>query len=255
VSFSRKILVRAAAALWGAWLGFCLPCAADEVAIGFSDHLAPYVLPDTQSGIEVEIFRAALAYHDHALKPVFLPTRRLPQAFLNHQVDGLMSDSGVDLSGRGGIYGNSAVGFDNVLVTLKRRRLTIARPEDLSGLKVLAFPGAVARYPRWLEAVERAGRYFESNNQALQVRALQEGQYDVALADRLTYDYFSQSLRSHHVPLDEVEMQEALSPNPIEYPTVFRDQKLRDDFNDGLESLKKSGRYLEIYRRYVKRPS
>jgi len=257
LSVSRTNLIRFAATLAWVWLGaiFCRTCYADEVTIGFSDHLAPYVVPATQSGIEVEIFREALAYHGHVLKPAFLPTRRLPQAFLDHQLDGAMSDSGVDLSGRGGTYGDSAVAFDNVLVTLKRRHLIIARPQDLAGLTVLAFPGAIKRYPGWLEPVAQAGHYFESNNQGLQVRAVQAGQYDVVLTDRFIFNYFSRFLQSHHVTLGEVDMESPLTPNPIEYPAVFRNPKLRNDFNDGLKALKKSGRYQEIYDRYVKQPS
>lgn len=231
------------------------PCLADEVAIGFGDHLAPYVLPATQSGIEVEIFREALAYRGHVLRPVFLPTKRLPQAFADHEIDGAMSDAGEDLSGRGGLYGEPAVGFDNVLITRKDRHLGITRPEDLAGLSVLAFPDALARFPDWLKGVEKAGRYFETNNQALQVRALQQGHYDVILSDRYIFSYFTSILEEHHVALSDVDMHRCLSPNPSYYPSVFRSKEIRDDFKEGLEYLKRTGRYQEIYDRYVKRPS
>ena len=228
-------------------------CVAAEIAIGFGDHLAPYVLPATQNGIEVEIFREALAYRGHVLRPVFLPTKRLPQAFAAHEIDGAMSDSGQDLSGVGGVYGEPAVGFDNVLFTRKDRHISITRREDLAGLTVLAFPGAIDRFADWLEPVDKAGRYFQTNNQALQVRALQQGQYDVVLSDRYIFGYFASVLKSHNVTIDEVEMHRCLTPNPIYYPSVFRNKEIRDDFNEGLLHLKKTGRYQEIYDRYVSR--
>jgi len=231
------------------------PCLADEISIGFGDKLAPYVLPEMQNGIEVEIFREALAYRGHVLRPVFLPTKRLPQAFASQGIDGAMSDAGVDLSGRGAFYGEPAVGFDNVLVTRKGRHLSITRPEDLAGLSVLAFPGAIARFPDWLGPVNKAGRYSETNNQALQVRALQQSQYDVVLTDRYVFSYFTSMLEGHHVSVDDVDVHRCLTPNPIYYPSVFRSKEIRDDFEEGLHYLKRTGRYQEIYDRYVKRPS
>jgi len=231
------------------------PCLADEISIGFGDHLAPYVLPETQNGIEVEIFREALAYRGHVLRPVFLPIKRLPQAFVSQGIDGAMSDAGVDLSGRGAFYGEPAVGFDNVLVTRKGSHLSIVHPEDLIGLSILAFPGAVARFPDWLGPANKAGRYFETNNQALQVRALQQGQYDVVLTDRYVFSYFTSILENHHVAVDDVDVHRCLTPNPIYYPSIFRSKTIRDDFEEGLHYLKKTGRYQEIYDRYVKRPS
>ena len=242
-------------AFWLAVLPALTPCLAAEISIGFGDHLAPYVLPAAQSGIEVEIFREALAYRGHVMRPVFLPTKRVPQAFALHEIDGAMSDSGVDLAGRGGIYGEAAVGFDNVLITRKDRHLVIARPEDLAGLSVLAFPGALARFPAWLAAVDKAGRYFETNNQAVQVRALQQGQYDVILSDRYIFGYFTTMLAGHRVAVQEVEVHDCLSPNPIYYPSVFHSKEIRDDFEEGLHYLKRTGRYQEIFDRYVKRPS
>jgi polar amino acid transport system substrate-binding protein len=248
-------LLKIISALCLALLPALTPCLAAEIAIGFGDHLAPYVLPAAQSGIEVEIFREALAYRGHVLRPVFLPTRRLPQAFAAHEIDGAMSDSGMDLTGQGGIYGEPAVGFDNVLITRKDRHIGIARPGDLAGLSVLAFPDAVERFPDWLKPVQKAGRYFETNNQALQVRALQQKQYDVILSDRYIFAYFTSILEGHHVTIDDVDVHRCLTPNPSYYPSVFRNKEIRDDFNAGLDYLKKSGRYQEIYDRYVKRPS
>jgi len=231
------------------------PCLADEIAIGFGDHLAPYVLPAVQNGIEVEIFREALAYRGHVLRPVFLPIKRLPLAFASQGIDGAMSDAGVDLSSHGAFYGEPAVGFDNVLVTRKGRHLSIVHPEDLTGLSVLAFPGAIARFPDWLGPVNKAGRYSETNNQALQIRALQQNQYDVVLTDRYVFSYFSSMLENHHVAVEDVDVHRCLTPNPIYYPSVFRSKEIRDDFEEGLHYLKKTGRYQEIYDRYVKRPS
>ena len=42
------------------------------------------------------------------------------------------------------------------------------------GLAVVAFPGALKRYPAWLESVDKDGLYFEQNNQELQVKLIKQ---------------------------------------------------------------------------------
>ncbi|MFN3303468.1 MAG: hypothetical protein ACK44A_07080 [Roseateles sp.] len=97
---------------------------------------------------------------------MFLPLARIPLAFRDGQVDAAMTDLGEDLGAAGGHYGNAAVFYDNLLFTLARRGLSLRRPQDLDGLTAMAFQGAARRYPEWLEAVQRGGRYFEVNDQA-----------------------------------------------------------------------------------------
>lgn len=76
-----------------------------------------------------------------------------------------MTDLGQDLSEQGGHYGEPAVIYQNVLVTLRHRQLRLEKPEDLKGLSVVAFQGAAKRYPEWLGPTQAAGLYFEQNNQ------------------------------------------------------------------------------------------
>ena len=152
------------------WLSACalllgLSCQADEVKVGFGDRMPPYCLPQTESGIEVDIFREALAFRGHILKPVFYPLKRVAVAFKAKQIDAAMIDSGMDLRAYGGIYAQSAVIYDNVFITLADRHLKIAAPGDLRNLHVLAFPGALERYPIWLTPVKDAGNYTELNDQ------------------------------------------------------------------------------------------
>ncbi|MES2148288.1 MAG: ABC transporter substrate-binding protein [Pseudomonadota bacterium] len=225
---------------------------AAEVHMAFGEKIPPFCFPETDSGIEIEIIREALAYRKHVLKPRYFSFARIPVAFKAGDVDAAMTDLGEDMTAWGAHYGDPAVFYDNVFISLKDRKLLIKKPEDLRGLTVISFAGAAKRYPAWLDAVRKAGRYFEQNDQALQVLTLDRGRYDVVLSDRNIFKYFTLQLmlNKSFKPKPVVETHFAKF-NPMDYRPVFRDARVRDDFNAGLKHLRETGRFDEIYQKYL----
>ncbi|MDM4766253.1 ABC transporter substrate-binding protein [Pelomonas sp. SE-A7] len=226
--------------------------AAAEVSMAFGERIPPYCFPQTNSGIELEVIGEALAWRGHKLKPVYFPFARIPIAFKDGTVEAAMTDLGEDMAPFGGHYGDPAVLYDNVFISLKSSKLVIRRPEDLKGLSVISFVGGARRYPQWLDAVKAAGHYTEQNDQAVQVRTLMRGRYDLVLSDRGIFKYFALQFRREGGELLPVEEHAFTKVNPMDYRPVFRSKQVRDDFNAGLEHLKKTGRYQAIYDRYLK---
>ena len=225
---------------------------ASVVTMAFGEKIPPFCFPETDSGIELEVMRAALAFRGHILKPRYYSFARIPIEFKAGAVDAAMTDLGEDMTAWGGHYGDPAVFYDNVFISLKERNLVLKKPEDLRGLKVISFVGAAKRYPGWLDEVRKDGRYFEQNNQELQVLTLNRGRYDVVLSDRNIFKYFTLQLKLnkdfHPKPVVE---QSFVNFNPMDYRPVFRDAKIRDDFNAGLKRLKESGKFNAIYQKYL----
>lgn len=238
--------------LWLAACGALSSAHATDVHMAFGEKIAPFCFPETNSGIELEVIGEALAYHGHVLKPHYFPFARVPVAFKARMVDATMTDLGENMTAEGGWYGDSAVVYDNIFITLRERHLHIRKPEDLRGLRVISFVGALKRYPEWLGPVKKAGLYFEQNDQALQVLTLDRGRYDVVLSDRNIFRYFTLQLkRQQDTPVKPTEEHSFAKVNPRDYRPVFRDGRVRDDFNDGLKRLKESGRYSAIYQKYL----
>lgn len=238
-----------------AWL-LALACAAPvqaaEISMAFGEKIPPFCFPETDSGIELDVMREALAFRGHVLVPRYYPFARIPVAFKGFNVAAAMTDLGEDMSARGVHYGDPAVIYDNMFITLAERKLRIRKPEDLNGLRVLSFPGAAKRYPQWLDSVKRAGHYTELNDQALQVLTLDLGRYDVILSDRHIFEYFTLMLKLEKgVTLKPVAMHSFATLDPMDYRPVFHDKKIRDDFNAGLKHLKDSGRFDAIYQKYL----
>lgn len=226
--------------------------AAEEVRMAFGERIPPYSFPQTDSGIELEIIAAALAYKGHRLKPSYYPFARVPEAFRSGWVDATMTDLGRDLQAAGGHYGDPAVLYDNVFITLQSRGLTIRSPADLRGLQVVAFAGAARRYPEWLRPLQDSGHYHEVNDQAAQVKTLMLGRYDVVLSDRSIFRYYARELGRQGLAILPVQEHAFTTPNPQDYRPVFRSRQVRDDFNQGLRQIKQSGRYQAIYDKYLR---
>lgn len=223
-----------------------------NVSMAFGDRIPPFCFPETNSGIELEVIGEALAVRGHVLKPVYFPFARVPQEFKAGIVDAAMTDGGQDLTPYGAFYGDSAVVYDNVFITLAERKLNIRQPADLAGLTVISFSGAEKRYPQWLDAVVKAGHFTAQNNQALQVKTLEMGRYDVVLSDRTIFRYFTQQqAQAQGHPLKPTVVHAFTTVNPQDYRPLFRDRQVRDDFNVGLKQLKASGRFQAIYDKYL----
>ena len=222
--------------------------------MAFGEKIPPYCFPESDTGIELEVIGEALAFKGHKLKPVYYPLARVPIAFRQGKVDAAMTNLGQDLSQFGAHYGDSAVVYDNVLITLESSQLQLNKPEDLKGQRIVAFQGAAQRYPEWLTQSQLDNLYFEQNNQELQVLGLNKRRYDVVLSDRSIYRYFELQLaRTSLFHPKSVVMHEFVKVNPQDYRPIFRSAEIRDDFNQGLKHLKDSGRFQAIYDNYLKK--
>lgn len=220
--------------------------------MAFSHEIPPYIFEKENKGIEIDIISAALAYKGHTLKPIYLPLGRIPIAFNHNLVDAAMGDMGVDLTDQGGFYANPAVVYDNVFITLKNRELSIKSPSDLDSLRVVSFQGAEKRYASWLQKVVEEKRFFGVSDQLSQVKLLHLGRYDVVLSDRYIFKYFVKRLKQKNgLEVSDVDEHQFITINPEDYRPVFRDKKVKDDFNLGLRKLKESGEFQKIYDNYM----
>jgi len=247
--------LRVAVAFSALCLFLATPLQAAVVHVAFGEKIPPFCFPETDSGIELDVMREALSFRGHTMVPHYYPFARIPVSFKAGTVDAAMTDLGEDMSGVGGHYGDPAVLYDNVFFTLSERKLSIRKPEDLNGLTVLSFPGGLKRYPQWLDAVKKAGHYYEQNDQALQVLTLDRGHYDVILSDRNIFRYFTLQLkRERSFKRKRVTIHAFVKVDPMNYRPVFHDKQIRDDFNAGLKHMKDNGRIDAIFQQYLFEP-
>ncbi|WP_127717159.1 ABC transporter substrate-binding protein [Halobacteriovorax sp. HLS] len=224
-----------------------------QVRMAFGEKIPPFCFPETDSGIEIEVIRAALAVKGHKLIPIYYPLSRITYAFKQKEVDATMSDLGVDLTHFNGHYAQPAVFYNNVFVSLKKNNFIIKRPEDIKNLTIISFQGAHKRYPHWISQKLDDQLYFEKNDQEVQVKLLFKERYDLALTDISIFKYYKAKLLQKKLITDkEYTIHTFSKVDPLDYRPIFNSPTLRDDFNSGLVEIKKSGLYDSIINKYLK---
>jgi polar amino acid transport system substrate-binding protein len=223
--------------------------------MAFGESIPPFSFPDTHSGIEIEIISAALAIHGHSIKPSYLPLARVPFNFKQGKVDAAMTDLGEDMLAFGAYYGEPAVIYDNVFISLEERDLTINKPQDLRGLNIVSFQGAHKRYPEWLTMGKNNGLYAEHFRQENQALLLERGHFDLVLSDINIFKYYQiQAQQRLGMVFKPVKFHHFVDLDPNDYRPVFWQKQIRDDFNDGLKKIKQTGEYQAIYDKYLLAP-
>lgn len=223
--------------------------------MAFGQSIPPFSFPNSDSGIEIEIMTAALNVHGHKLIPSYMPLARVPFVFKQGKVNAAMTDLGQDMQVLGAFYGEPAVLYNNVFISLAERNLTINTPEDIAGLSIVSFQGAYKRYPKWLMPAKNTGLYAENFKQENQVRLLEKGRFDLVLSDINIFKYHKihqqQALGKSFKP---VKFHHFTTVIPNDYRPVFWQESIRNDFNDGLVTIKQSGQYQAIYDSYLIAP-
>ncbi len=230
---------------------FCLSAgqtSAKELKIIFSLYTPPYVFEDG-TGIVVDIVRTALADKGHTITPVYVPIERGFKMFSDKEVDGttIIQES----SGLNAYYSVDFMQYFNRAFSLKSRNLVIRKPQDLRGKSVIAFQNA-DKYlgADFAAAVKGNPGYKELARQDSQTFMVLDGRVDVGVMDESIFKYYRQKLISEGKVSPSAEYNSAELFPPTAYKAAFTDEKLRDDFNTGLATMKADGRYEAIYKKY-----
>lgn len=218
------------------------------VAVAFGESLEPYVIPQLEAGIELDIIRAALKSQHYEMKPVFLSQKRLPQALADRKINAVATI--VPESGAKGAYSDVYISYEDKAITLTHRRLEIHRVADLTNYSISAFPLA-GQYlgAEFAALAAKHPDYHETGNQIDQNRLLYRGSIDVVVADYRIFNYMNKRMQTDfgEAPLP-VSYHDIFIKLP--YRVLFRQPTLRDAFNQGLKLIQQNGEYQRILKRY-----
>ncbi len=225
---------------------------AEEVRTTFSESTPPYVFKDG-SGIVYTIVKEALAHKGHTVKPVFVDIGNGSDMFNKKEVDAVTIAR--ESSGLKGHYSDKFMQYHNAAFVLKKNNVSIQQISDLSRYRVIGFPYAQKFLPQSFgTAVRKAGnKYQELSDQKEQTYMLLTGRVEAVVMDRHIFEFYKNELCREKKVGKNVQVQMIELFSPTLYGSVFRQKKIRNDFNEGIKHLKKTGRFDEIYKEYSNR--
>nr|WP_231609659.1 MULTISPECIES: transporter substrate-binding domain-containing protein [unclassified Pseudoalteromonas] len=211
-----------------------------EVIIAASASIHPYVFVKTDSGIHLNLIKAALNANGFAnINVQYMSNKRAEHQLHNKGVDILLNYAGGISAG---IYPSKTVlSYENVAITLKRNKYNIDKIEGMFNKNVLAFQNATAYLPPIFKRnVKHFSSYQEVINQKAQVDKLLKGWVDVIVLDkRIFYYYYNQ-----HKSPEAVQIY-TLFPK-ADRPAYFNNFSLATEFDIGLALIKQNGTYKRI---------
>lgn len=229
----------------------------NKITIAIGKALPPYVIQDDDTGIEVDIIRNALRAKGYIVDFQYLPNLRIPIHFKKKIVNGIAANAAYDIGKNinAKVYHtNTTIVYQNYAIALESRKFKITRIDDLVDKKVIGFQNATNYLGPVFASMAKRNKFYEENaSQNLQVNRLYKHRTDVVISDKRIFLYW----RNNAVYKAILQLHDVTQPTkfyPIFPPAPrrcsFSDEKVRNDFNEGLEIIHKNGTYDKILAKY-----
>lgn len=233
---------------------------AEELKVGFSFAKPPYVcaakpfqdkfynVENDNLGIEIELFREALAGTGYTFKPVYSPYKRIIVDLSAGKLDAAET-SGPEEPGI--YYSKPIIGCENYAITKKADNLTINSIQDLKDLSIVAWQGAMTDLgPDFAEAVRDNSNYHENPDQRAQYTMFRNGRVKVIVIDKYIFQWWDKELSSNYKASMEY-VHHPVFPGVNKYRMGFRDEKIKNIFNEGLSRIKNDGTWDRVFIKYM----
>jgi len=231
----------------------------DKLVVAFGVDKPPFVFGREERGLEVDIVREALKQKGLTFSVEHMSNNRLQVALLTkNNIDCVAT---VRKNDDGTYYSNDFITFKNYAVTTKKSGIVINRIPDLKGLTIVIWQKAYKDLGKEFETVFSPDppynspyfdrQYREVASQENQNRMFWAGRAQVIIVDKTIFEYYRKSLASEVNTSEEVEYH-AIFPGVTSFQVACREKKVRDDFDEGLKSIKENGIYRRLVETYIR---
>ncbi len=230
---------------------------AEDLRMAFGQGRPPFVFEENGMGrgFEIAIVREALGYRGHTVgHKSHMPNSRLADAVARSGFDGAVS---VQHREDGTYYSEDFVTYINYAISKKKDKVTVDAIRDLTNYRTVAWQNAYLNLgPEFVKFYgpeaegDHLGRYKEFANQEHQNLFFWKGRADVIIVDRTIFLWFRKRLSDQLDTSAEVTFHDIFGKE-THYQVNFRDEGIRDDFDEGLKHLRSSGRYQELIDAYI----
>ncbi|WP_374580877.1 substrate-binding periplasmic protein [Pseudoduganella sp.] len=225
------------------------PEARPRIKFGVQDDIAPFVMPNRNSGLLVEVLRDAMATQGVTADFIYLPKKRAEEALRSGVVD--VSTGAKPTTPLPGVFSRWPVtSFHNVAITRRAQLPRLDSVADLARYRVSAFYGASDMLGQaYRDAAMRNPRYQEPKT--LQSPLLVLRQVDVMISQKDIFHFYLD--RQSYLRDGDFDLAyHDIIGKPNEYWFVFRTAEQRDTFERGIAALYKSGDIDRLFERYAK---
>lgn len=225
---------------------------ATTLVAGCGGSIPPYVIPQNDRGMALDILRQALATQGYQLNFRYASNEQLTTSFNAGELD-IACISNATVSPSAYFSSQPLMVLHNIAISLNDDNLTLDNMAQLSKYRINAFNYATRFLPaEYAAAVASSPEYKESSEQIQQIYALFHRQTQVIVLDQTIFRYFLSQVRRKN-PNDQALQLSYRYHNlfaPNYYYAAFHSAAIRDAFDEGLRILKDSGDYEKLMAGY-----
>ncbi|WP_226645062.1 substrate-binding periplasmic protein [Microbulbifer variabilis] len=234
--------------LFSILLGTAIFARASELTVAIAYDAPPYVMDHAKRGLEVDIITQSLP--GYSIKFSQMGWGQIQDAIEKGLANAETNVDEHDDKGRH-YYSNIYIGFVNHAISRKSENMKINGVNDLVGHHVIAWEGAHQDLGPEFERLFSPGaagskNYIEIPNSQEQVSEFWKKKNSIAIIDESIFAYFS-SKEGHS--MEDVDTHKVFLP-VSKFRMAFKDEKTRNDFNDGLTRLCSTGKYAALLKKY-----
>lgn len=227
-----------------------------SIKVAFGNTLPPWVLPEKDQGIIVELIKEAFQVKGYRIRAIYYPHSRRITAYKDGEVDAVcdVNESLMNVEKIDGHLSRMRYVYENKAFALKQKGYKFTRISDLTGYSVLSWQGAKEWFKgEYKEMAQSNKRYREMANIKLMVKLLYNERVDVIQMDETIFKYYRNALSMD----GEIDIKKAIEIFPLfwdnEVGFLFREKEIQRLFDNAVDRLKESGRYNLIYTKYIGR--
>lgn len=219
-----------------------------RLKFGVPSNIAPFVMPNRDSGLMVDMFREALATQGVGAEFIYVPMNRSEEALRSGWVD--VAGASKASSPAVGVTSRWPVAyFRNMAMTLRVRIPRMGGIEELSHYRVNSFKGAASELGgAFAEATGDNPSYRETINMPSALLML--GQLDVIVSQPDIFRYYLLRQAQFSRADDSEVAYHDIIGRGVDYWFQFRFAEQREVFEKGLAALYRSGAADRIFERY-----
>jgi polar amino acid transport system substrate-binding protein len=233
---------------------FVLDLRAKEIIIGVAHTRAPYIIKETDSGLEIDIIRAAFNQQNYSVKFRYLTNKRMGFFLKKRKLDAILLNKAYDIKKHLGIdafYSDVHITYHNYAISLSKNRFSISSINDLQNKHVVGFQDA-QKYlgSEFAKITKKNPDYIEKPEQMTQVYWLFLERTQIVVMDKFIFIYHRKNaLETGRFDVaDPVTFHNIFPDGPIH--GVFWDRQLRNELNLGLKKIQATGQYDKIVKKY-----
>ncbi|MDO6762629.1 transporter substrate-binding domain-containing protein [Agarivorans sp. 1_MG-2023] len=213
---------------------------------------APYMYDQSsEAGLEYEIVRRVFSSMGYQLGNIEqLPTFRGEEILNEDQA--LDFSAGVLEEVEGLFYSDDIVVFNNVAISRAIDELELTRPSQLSEYSVTGFDGSKRLYSSQINHSQKPSSSYREH--VVQEQSLAEffaGEADILVADEALVKWAISYGESTNGLVVDYQFHDIFAQSEVGYKVAFRDERIRDFFNQALGGLKQSDSYSQLVELYM----